>query len=260
MLLAAQLASAHCEDRFFLLSIWCLGKTHAHIQFLDTFPDLIANGTVTTDWHRRFSLVQQAELEITYQVTDVTSQAVRCYELDSNSASEAGTATIVAGSTVGFKADNTMGHPGYFSAYMTPASPAANSNQAGLGKTWFKIWEWSPRWTASTGLIFDSLNIDRFNFTIPKNVPSGQYLLRGEQIALHVASTEGGAQLYIGCAQINVVNGGSGSPGPTVSFHGLSDQTKSAYSQTDPGILINIYNLPAGYSGYRAPGPAVWSS
>lgn len=46
------------------------------------------------------------------QVTDVTSSAIRCYELDSTSATNAGIATVTAGSTVGFVADNTMGHPG----------------------------------------------------------------------------------------------------------------------------------------------------
>lgn len=45
-------------------------------------------------------------------MTDVTSSAIRCYELDSTSATNAGIATVAAGSTVGFKADNTMGHPG----------------------------------------------------------------------------------------------------------------------------------------------------
>ncbi|KAJ3575871.1 hypothetical protein NP233_g815 [Leucocoprinus birnbaumii] len=214
-----------------------------------TFPDLIANNTVSSDW-------QYVRITANHYsngpVTDVTSDAIRCYELDSTSAGQTGTATVAAGSTVGFKADNTMGHPGYFSAYMTPASPAANSNQAGLGKTWFKIWEWSPTFSPSTGLVFASENIQQFTFTIPKNVPSGQYLIRGEQIALHVASSVGGAQFYIGCAQVNVINGGSGKPSPTVSFPG-------AYSATDPGILINIYSLPSNYTGYKAPGPAVWS-
>lgn len=43
-------------------------------------------------------------------VTDVTSPLMKCYE--TTTASATGTATVVAGSTVGFKADNTMGHPG----------------------------------------------------------------------------------------------------------------------------------------------------
>ncbi|TFK39096.1 glycoside hydrolase [Crucibulum laeve] len=213
-----------------------------------TFPDLIVNGTTSSDW-------QYVRITANHYsngpVTDVTSSAIRCYELDSTSATQAGIATVAAGSTVGFKADNTMGHPGYFSAYMSPASPAANSNSAGLGKTWFKIWEWAPTYSSSTGLTFASENIQQFTFTIPKNTPNGQYLLRGEQIALHVAGSTGGAQFYIACAQINVVGGGNGSPSPTVSFPG-------AYSASDPGILINIYSLPSGFTGYKAPGPTVW--
>lgn len=41
------------------------------------------------------------------------------------------------------------------------------------------------------------------------------------QIALHVASSFGGAQFYLSCAQVDVVNGGSGNPGPLVSFPGV---------------------------------------
>ncbi|KIY74315.1 lytic polysaccharide monooxygenase [Cylindrobasidium torrendii FP15055 ss-10] len=211
-----------------------------------TFPSLIVNGTTTAEWEYvriTENHYSQGPLE------DVTSDSIRCYELDDTSAASAGIATVSAGSNVGFKASNTMGHPGYFSAYLSTAVPSADSESAGLGSTWFKIWEWSPSYAADTGLVFDSENIQEFNFTIPAGVPSGQYLLRAEQIALHIANAP---QFYIACAQLNVVGGGSGSPGPTVAFPG-------AYSATDPGIDINIYSLPAGYSGYEAPGPAVWS-
>ncbi|KIK69990.1 glycoside hydrolase family 61 protein [Collybiopsis luxurians FD-317 M1] len=214
-----------------------------------TLPDLIVNGTVTTDWQ----YVRETANHYTNDpVTDVTSDAIRCYELDSTSAGAAGIATVAAGSTVGFRSNIALYHPGYLSAYMSSASPAANSNSAGLGKTWFKIWEAKPAYSPSTGMTFPTENEQEFTFTIPKSTPSGQYLLRGEQIALHVASSVNGAQFYLSCAQINVVNGGNGSPGPLVSFPG-------AYSANDPGILINIYALPASYTGYQAPGPAVWS-
>ena len=63
---------------------------------------------------------------------------------------------------------------------------------------------------------------------------AGQYLLRIEHNALHVASSVGGAQFYISCAQINVVGKGAGNPSPTALLPG-------AYKATDPGILINIY-------------------
>lgn len=42
-----------------------------------------------------------------------------------------------------------------------------------------------------------------------------------EAIALHVASTYGGAQFYISCGQVNVQNGGSGTPGPLVAIPGV---------------------------------------
>jgi hypothetical protein len=62
-------------------------------------------------WNR-LVLIRTLKIVTYYKVTDVTSQAIRCYELDSTSATQAGIATVTAGSTVGFKADNTMGHPG----------------------------------------------------------------------------------------------------------------------------------------------------
>ena len=71
-------------------------------------------------------------------------------------------------------------------------------------------------------------------FTIPAETPSGDYLIRVEQIGLHVAETEGGAQFYLSCGQITITNGGNGTPSPLVAFPG-------AYSPTDPGILIDIY-------------------
>ncbi|KAL1677204.1 glycoside hydrolase family 61 protein [Schizophyllum commune] len=220
------------------------------------FPDLIVDGVQSADWE----YVRLTWNHYTSEpATDVTAGAIRCYELDDTIAGQTGIATVSAGSTVGFHADNTMGHPCYFSAYLTPADPSADSNEAGLGETWFKIWEWSPSFSPDTGLVFDSENIVEFNCTIPKSVPSGMrrlnfgltyVLYRGEQIALHAAGTEGGAQashrlFYIACAQLNIENGGNGTPSPTVSFPGV-------YSPTDPGILINIYALPDGFSGYEA--------
>lgn len=165
---------------------------------------------------------------------------MRCYELDSTVAGTTSTATVNAGSNVGFKASNTMGHPGYFSAYLSVASPAANSPSAATGATWFKIWEWAPRWTKETGLIFDSVNLNAVNFTIPKATPSGQYLLRVEHIALHIA---GAPQFYIGCAQLNIANGGSGSPSPKVAIPGV-------YTGSEVGLTLNQYNLPADFTGY----------
>lgn len=88
------------------------------------------------------------------------------------------------------------------------------------------------------------------NFTIPAATPPGQYLLRAEQLALHSASSEGGAQFYMSCAQIEVTGSGAGTPGSTIKLPG-------GYSADDAGILINIWwPIPTNYT---APGPAVWT-
>lgn len=57
-------------------------------------------------------------------------------------------------------------------------------------------------------------------------------------------------KFYIGCAQINVIGGGNGTPGPLISFPGTVRRLAfpivgtemnhaGAYSATDPGILIS---------------------
>ena len=38
-------------------------------------------------------------------------------------------------------------------------------------------------------------DIDTITFTIPKSLPSGEYLIRAEHIALHSASSFGGGKL-----------------------------------------------------------------
>ncbi|KAI0078300.1 glycoside hydrolase family 61 protein D [Panus rudis PR-1116 ss-1] len=232
-----------------LLSAVALATAHY------TFPDFVHNGAVSADWQY---VRETANHYSNGPVTNVNDPEFRCYELDlQNTAGQTGIATVSAGDTVGFKAVShenysklaAIYHPGYFSIYMSPATPAANSPQAGTGQTWFKVWEKTPTF-ANRQLTFDTTET-QFTFQIPKSLPSGQYLIRGEHIALHSASTYGGAQFYIGCAQVNVQNGGSGTPGPLVKIPGV-------YTGYEPGILINIYSVPANFTGYPAPGPAVW--
>lgn len=104
----------------------------------------------------------------------------------------------------------------------------------GKGQVWFKIY--AEKAISSGGqLSWASLNKGTVSTTIPKSLPAGQYLLRIEHIALHQASTAGGAQFYISCAQLQVTGGGSGTPSPLVSFPGV-------YKATDPGIKVNIYS------------------
>ncbi|KAF8186229.1 glycoside hydrolase family 61 protein [Pholiota molesta] len=87
---------------------------------------------------------------------------------------------------------------------------------------------------------------------IPSNIAPGNYLLRHEIIALHLANTLGGAEFYPACAQVTVGGSGTGAPQPSelVSLPG-------AYSDSDPGIFDpNVFN-PG--SPYTFPGPPIAS-
>ncbi|KAK2803039.1 hypothetical protein FQN50_007120 [Emmonsiellopsis sp. PD_5] len=208
-----------------------------------TFPSLIIDGQPTTEWQ----YVRQTE---NYQsngpVTDVSSNAIRCFEFASRP--EAETATVAAGAKVGFVAKGTIYHPGPLQFYMAkvPEGESAATWDAS-GDVWFKILGQGP--TFGETLTWPSDGAAQVEATIPASLPAGEYLIRVEHIGLHGASAENGAQFYISCGQINVTGGGSGSPAPLVAFPG-------AYKATDPGIMINIYNpVP---TEYVLPGPAVW--
>ncbi|THG95085.1 hypothetical protein EW026_g6504 [Hermanssonia centrifuga] len=136
-------------------------------------------------------------------------------------------------------------HYGPINIYMAKVSDATTA--VGSSSAWFKVSEMgmpsnNPDYWATEVL---NNNCGHFTFTVPTGIAPGNYLVRAEVIALHVASSVGGAQFYMSCYQVNVGGSGTSSP-PTVSFPG-------AYSATDPGILINIYEP---LSTYAIPGPA----
>jgi len=84
--------------------------------------------------------------------------------------------------------------------------------------------------------------------TIPSAIASGNYVLRHEIIGLHSAGESNGAQNYPQCLNLKVTGGGSDSPSGTVG-------TK-LYTNTDPGIKVNIYT---SLSSYTIPGPALYT-
>ena len=75
------------------------------------------------------------------------------------------------------------------------------------------------------------MNGNVYSTNLPDNLAPGEYLVRHEIIALHLATTKGKAEFYPSCQQIKV--GGNGTGVPTqdelLSFPG-------AYSDDDPGI------------------------
>ncbi|KIO32115.1 glycoside hydrolase family 61 protein [Tulasnella calospora MUT 4182] len=210
-----------------------------------TFPKLFIGSppTVLADWA---AVRKTLNADTGAPLTDPTSPLMRCYE--TNTAALTATYTINAGNIVGFKSNVPVDHPGHMSIYMAKALPYASSEAAGSGNVWFKVAQWSPTVTAGSWN-FPSQGQQSFQFTLPLCLPNGDYLVRIEHIALHAAASYGGAQYYLACGQIKVVNGGNGTPSPLVSIPGL-------YTGNEPGILTNIYY---GTTSYVPPGPPVWT-
>ncbi|TFK60972.1 glycoside hydrolase family 61 protein [Pluteus cervinus] len=171
-------------------------------------------------------------------VTSVTSNDIRC---NASPRPATQTVSIAAGSTVGFKLDNTLYHAGPAAIYLAKA-PGSVASWDGSGANWFKIAEWGATFNPFQ---FTDQNLSQLTGTIPRSVQSGEYLVRIEQVGLHVA---GAPQWYISCAQINITGGGSANPAK-VSIPGY-------VPASDPGLTVNIYNpIP---TSYKVPGPAVF--
>jgi hypothetical protein len=90
---------------------------------------------------------------------------------------------------------------------------------------------------------------ETYNYTIPPNLPIGDYLLRPEQLGIQNPYPAGIPQFYIECVQLTVTGGGTGTPGPLVSIPGY-------VTGTEPGYVVDIYT---DFYNYTIPGPAVWA-
>ncbi|TDZ38035.1 putative endo-beta-1,4-glucanase D [Colletotrichum spinosum] len=166
--------------------------------------------------------------------TDVTSQYIACNGPPNPTKPTDKVITVTAGSTVTAIWRHTLtsspgdvmdaSHKGPTLAYLKKVNDA--KTDTGIGGGWFKIQE------------------DGFSGGV---WGTEKYLLRAEMIALHGASSYPGAQLYMECAQINLV-GGTGAKSPsTASIPGI-------YKGSDPGITLSIYYPPV--TDYKIPGPA----
>ncbi|KAI0072594.1 hypothetical protein K474DRAFT_361962 [Panus rudis PR-1116 ss-1] len=113
---------------------------------------------------------------------------------------------------------------------------------------WFKIHEVGKKSDGKTWVQQDIMNGGSLTVPIPDNLKSGEYLMRHEIVALHLANTKGGAEFYPSCTQVRVTGSGTAVPSSTVSFPG-------AYKDTDPGIFDpSVFDAKAKYT---FPGPAV---
>ncbi|KAJ4412888.1 hypothetical protein N0V82_008688 [Gnomoniopsis sp. IMI 355080] len=213
------------------------------------FEALIVNDNVTSAYEYVRSTTNSNS-----PVTDVTSQDFICNAggLDADIMSKTSTYTVQAGDSVGFTINSNIGHPGPLHVYMSKAPDSTTAQDYKGAGDWFKVYSLTTSSITDEGLQWATYvdgGINNFTFTLPEDLAAGEYLMRAEHIALHGASTKGGAQFYLGCAQLKVEGSGTSTPTDTVSIPGV-------YDGTEPGILINIYYpVPTNYTD---PGPATW--
>ncbi|KAJ3036358.1 hypothetical protein HDV00_002774 [Rhizophlyctis rosea] len=169
----------------------------------------------------------------------ISSSAIMCGANSASANPAAAKCTYAAGSTLTAQYDpNGAWHIGPCYAYISSDN----------GKSWAKIFQdykktsagWcNDRWLA---------NDKKLSFTIPPQLPSGNYVIRIESIAIHNAQSAGGAQIYVTCADLTITGGGSTPPSPLTTFPG-------AYGPSTPGIQWNPYS--GDQSLYPAVGPAL---
>ncbi|KAI0377197.1 carbohydrate-binding module family 1 protein [Hypomontagnella monticulosa] len=191
-------------------------------------------------------------------ITDVASNDVACNGGPNPTTPSDKIINVKAGSTVNAIWRHTLtsgpgdvmdaSHLGPTLAYLKKVDDAVSDK--GYGSGWFKIQhDGYSNGVWGTSKVIN--NQGKQPIKIPDCLPDGQYLLRAEMIALHGASSSGGAQLYMECAQINI-SGGSATKSPTTySLPGI-------YKSNDPGILVNIYSMGSN-SQYVIPGPDPFS-
>ncbi|KAF7904222.1 hypothetical protein EAF00_001556 [Botryotinia globosa] len=181
---------------FVLLSIVATFRSHA------TFQELWINGVDQVGSCVRLPPTNSP-------VTDLTSTDLRCNV--GGTVGVSGVCSVAAGGNVTVEmhqqpedrscANEAIGgaHYGPVILYMSKVSNAANDTGAG---SWFKVDQEGYDRTLNA-------NCGKRSFIIPSTLAPGDYLLRAEVIALHVASSVGGAQLYLSCFQLRVTGSGS---------------------------------------------------
>ncbi|KAJ2745359.1 hypothetical protein GGI20_002245 [Coemansia sp. BCRC 34301] len=211
-----------------------------------------------TDTKRGQYIRPYRESTVNSPVKDPKDKDLRC-RTDKMSRDSAEIVTIVAGEEFGLEfhegdEDDTIfiekEHRGPGMIYLAPME----SN--GEGAVWFKIFEkgydvekklfYTQEMMASKG---------KMKFTIPEDIPGGEYLMRTEFIALHTADTEykgnkgDGAEYFPNCAQINLISKGTAKP--------KGHEIPGIYKTDDPGIFFHLWD--DDLTKYIIPGPPMYT-
>lgn len=230
---------------FFVLALLCVQSAYAHTYLSAIF---LNNQKLSEGDCVRAHPQSNKE----YPLTSVTAADMTCGWLPEAAKPANRKCPIAAGSTVGIQwLHNNVNSVDIIEAtHKGPVIFYLAKSESGSGNVWFKIFE--DGYTPSNGQWgVDRLiaNNGRIDVTIPIDIAPGNYLLRGEVLALHNAYDVGGIQPYVGCVELSISGSGSATP-QGVAFPG-------AYTPTGPGMLLNIYQA---YNSYTIPGPALYKA
>jgi lytic cellulose monooxygenase (C1-hydroxylating) len=190
---------------FALVAAFAAQKAAAHA----TFQDLWINGVDQGSTCVRLPPSNNP-------VTSVSSTDIRCNVGGTQGVS--GKCAVKAGDTVTVEMHQQPGdrscsteaiggdHFGPIHVYLSKVSDATTADGS---SGWFKIYAdtWSHGAGSTGGRTDNWGTVDMNNccghvdVKIPTDIPAGDYLLRAEVIALHVASSSGGAQFYMSCCK-----------------------------------------------------------
>ncbi|KAH8729036.1 glycoside hydrolase [Phaeosphaeriaceae sp. PMI808] len=249
------------------------------------FDRLFVNNTWSEPWEyiRKISPHPSAsptDYDYIQPLVDPTSLDLRCGHNASTAWIPPKTAVVLAGSTVGFAVNTSVGlpipnapvmpwdrwpnlyHPGPATAWLS-LSPGPLDTYTGDGP-WFKIESVVGR-TAQSEIPNDELywkhqwgtyQAKSWRFNIPPTTPEGEYLLRFEHVYPLPVDSLQGAQFYANCAHIRVVNAGAqpaSSPGPLVQIPGVY-----TFGQKELYFFADVGNETYDIRDFVEPKPAVW--
>lgn len=148
---------------------------------------------------------------------------------------------------------NDILDPSHKGAILTYIAPFTEGNGAQpiwskLAQQGFENGEWATiKMIANKGQV---------EFSLPKSLASGKYLIRQELLALHMADFRGdqvpgrGSELYPSCVQFDISGSGEAVPDQDFDFN-------RGYKYDDKGLFFNIY-IP--FDKYTPPGPPIWDA
>ncbi|KAG8796560.1 hypothetical protein FRC12_019067 [Ceratobasidium sp. 428] len=197
------------------------------------------------------------KISTTFPITSATDPNMNC-GINSQKAALVAAAKPGDKVTISWKSQKNKNWGHQFGPIMTYLAQVPSGQTADKfdtkGAKFFKIAQTGQTGGAGTGWVQASIkNGKTYTLTLPSDLPSGDYIMRHELIALHFAEKKDGAQFYPSCIQMRV-SGGSAAKAisaQTVSFPG-------GYTPNDKSLFVP--DLHKNTFTYTFPGPALFKS